>query len=84
MKESLKRRIESIEKKEIHVSVRHYRHCRYSVRHPFTLSAFLDCRWHLFLNCCEAGYRFSQMEKKAENGKGSQEDDRKSRLKKKV
>ncbi len=39
-----------------------------------------------FLNCCEAGYRFSKMEKKkkAENGKGSQEDDRKSRLKKKV
>ena len=68
MKESLKKRIESIEKKE-------------GSTEKFM---YLDCRRHLFLNCCEAGYRFSKMEKKAENGKGSQEDDRKSRLKKKV
>ena len=71
MKESLKKRIESIEKKE-------------GSTEKFMYLCGIIGIVDIVFGILSLYLHFSKMEKKAENGKGSQEDDRKSRLKKKV
>ena len=86
MKESLKKRIESIEKKE--GSTEKFMYLCGIIGIVDIVFGILSLYLHFWI---AAGIFFliavrqaSKMEKKAENGKGSQEDDRKSRLKKKV
>ncbi|MFR7681120.1 MAG: hypothetical protein ACLU18_15540 [Bacteroides thetaiotaomicron] len=89
MKESLKKRIESIEKKE--GSTEKFMYLCGIIGIVDIVFGILSLYLHFwiaagifFLIAVRQAIVFPKWRKKAENGKGSQEDDRKSRLKKKV
>ena len=89
MKESLKKRIESIEKKE--GSTEKFMYLCGIIGIVDIVFGILSLYLHFwiaagifFLIAVRQAIVFPKWRKKAKNGKGSQEDDRKSRLKKKV